>query len=254
MIRFASLGSGSRGNATLIESGSTKVLLDCGFSVKETERRLLRLGCEANSLNGIAVTHEHSDHVNGVARLSRKYNIPVWLTVGTRTGARDSKFSSTHLIKADSSFAIGDLNLHPFPVPHDAREPCQFVFSDGAHRLGILSDLGAPTPHIIDCLQDLDALVLECNYDHHMLMNGAYPYRLKQRVAGDYGHLDNRQSQAILGRLDLSKLQHLLGGHVSEKNNLKEHAHSALCSGADCEPEWVTVACQDDGFDWRCVG
>jgi len=251
MIRFASLGSGSKGNSTLIEVGSTRVLLDCGFSVKETEKRLLRLGCEPSSIDGVVVTHEHGDHVNGVGRLSRKYKLPVWLTVGTHHASKDTGFEITNFIDPHDAFSINDIHLQAFPVPHDAREPCQFVFSDGSLRLAVLSDLGRETPHVMENLVSLDGLMLECNYDHDMLMTGEYPYSLKQRVSGGLGHLDNRQSEAILKKLDLSKMQHLIGGHVSEKNNLKEYAQSALYRGADCESEWVSMACQEHGFSWR---
>lgn len=253
MIRFASLGSGSKGNATLIEVGSTKILLDCGFSVKETEKRLLRLGCDAASLTGVVVTHEHGDHVNGVGRLSRKYRLPVWLTVGTYEASKDTNFTDTIFIDPHDAFAINDIHLQAFPVPHDAREPCQFVFSDGSLRLGVLSDLGRETPHVIKHMDSLDALMLECNYDYDMLMNGGYPYSLKRRVSGALGHLDNRQSEAILRKIDLSRIQHLIGGHVSEKNNLKEFAEAALYRGADCESEWISMACQEQGFSWREV-
>ena len=251
MIRFASLGSGSKGNATLIEIGKTRILLDCGFSVKETEKRLQRLGLDASSLSAVVVTHEHGDHINGVGRLSRKHDLPVWLTHGTYLGAKDSDFSQKYFIEPDTAFEIGDIHLQPFRVPHDAREPCQFIFSDGSFRLGVLSDLGHATPHVLNHLSSLDALMLECNYDYDMLMQGSYPYSLKQRVAGGLGHLDNRQSEAILQKIDLSKMQHLLGGHVSEKNNSQSHALEALYRGADCESEWVSMACQDAGFSWR---
>ncbi|PID46722.1 MAG: MBL fold metallo-hydrolase [Proteobacteria bacterium] len=253
MIRFASLGSGSKGNATLIEVGSTRLLLDCGFSVKETEKRLLGLSCEPSSLSGILVTHEHGDHLNGVGRLSRKYRLPVWLTVGTYQAGRDTDFAHTFFIDPHESLAIDDIHLQAFPVPHDAREPCQFVFSDGSFRLAVLSDLGQSTPHVMKNLESLDALMLECNYDYDMLMTGAYPYALKQRVAGSLGHLDNLQAEAILKKIDLSKLQHLIGSHISEKNNRREYAQSALCRGADCESDWVSIACQDAGFSWREV-
>jgi len=251
MIRFASLGSGSKGNATLIEVGRTRILLDCGFSVKETEKRLLRLGCEAASLSGVVITHEHGDHVNGAGRLSRKYKLPVWMTVGTHQATKDTVFTETQFIDPHDSFSIGGIHLQAFPVPHDAREPCQFVFSDGQSRLGVLSDLGRETPHVLNHLSGVDALVLECNYDHKMLMEGEYPYSLKQRVAGGLGHLDNRQSEAILKKLDLSKLKHLIGAHVSEKNNRTELAQAALYQGAGCEQEWVSMASQAYGYDWR---
>ena len=254
MLRFASLGSGSKGNATLIESGpndkDTRILLDCGFSVVETESRLAKLGRSAESLNAIVITHEHSDHVIGAGRLSRKYQLPVWLTVGTSLVCKDSNFFATHYINSHSDFEIGDIFLHPFPVPHDAREPCQFVFSDGNSRLGIVTDLGCYTPHIISHLNKLDALLLECNYDERMLLNGSYPRTLKQRVSGAAGHLDNVQATELLKKLHLPKLKHIIGMHVSEKNNLPEYALAALCAGLGCSADEVSLATQSSGFDW----
>jgi phosphoribosyl 1,2-cyclic phosphodiesterase len=251
VLRFASLGSGSKGNGTLIECGKTRVLVDCGFSLAETERRLQRLGCAPDSLSAVLITHEHGDHANGVGRLSRRHKIPVWLTVGTHNMVRDNKFSSQHFINVNSAFEIADLHITPYPVPHDAREPCQFVFSDGAQRLGLLTDAGSITPHIVDLLQKLDGLLLECNYDARMLATGPYPPKLKTRVGGKYGHMDNHQARDLLQRIELSGLQHLLGMHLSEKNNLPEHAQQALSDGLGCESHWVTLATQEGGFDWR---
>lgn len=253
MLRFASLGSGSKGNGALIESGKTRVLLDCGFTLGETERRLHRLGCPPQSLTAILVTHEHGDHASGVGRLSRRYHLPVWLTVGTCHAMRDTSFAQTRYINVHQALEIQDLQITSFPVPHDAREPCQFVFSNGQHRLGILTDVGSHTPLIIQMLQRLDALMLECNYDADMLANGPYPPSLKARVAGRYGHLDNRQSTHLLGQLDLSQLQHLIGMHLSENNNLPAYAHQALCSGVNCEQDWIQLANQSDGIGWREV-
>lgn len=250
MLRFASLGSGSKGNGVLIESSKTRVLLDCGFSLGETERRLHRLGCSPHSLTAILVTHEHGDHAAGVGRLSRRYNLPVWLTVGTCHAMRDTQFFCTRYINVHQELEINDLHIAPFPVPHDAREPCQFVFSDGACRLGVLTDVGSHTPLIVQMLQKLDALMLECNYDAGMLANGPYPPALKRRVAGRYGHLDNRQSTFLLEQIDLSALQHLVGMHLSENNNLPEYARAALCSGVGCEQGWIQLANQADGVDW----
>ncbi len=250
MLRFASLGSGSKGNGTLIESGKTRILLDCGFTLGETERRLHRLGVSPQSLDAILVTHEHGDHAGGVGRLSRRYNLPVWLTVGTCHAMRDTRFSSTHYINVHRALEIKDLHVTPFPVPHDAREPCQFVFSNGAHKLGILTDVGSHTALIVQMLQKLDALMLECNYDAEMLANGPYPPSLKSRVAGRYGHLDNRQSTYLLEQLDLSGLQHLVGMHLSENNNLPQYAQNALCAGVGCEQKWIQLANQSDGVDW----
>ncbi len=253
MLRFASLGSGSKGNGTLIESGKTRILVDCGFSLSETEFRLHRLGCPPQSLTAILVTHEHGDHAGGVGRLSRRYNIPVWLTVGTYHTMRDTRFAQMHYINVHQPLAIHDLHVTPFPVPHDAREPCQFVFSDGAHRLGLLTDVGSLTSLIVQTLQGLDSLLLECNYDAHMLENSEYPPSLKARVAGRYGHLNNLQSCELLRQLDLSRLQHLVGMHLSENNNLPEYAYRALCDGVKSEQGWIQLANQSDGIDWREV-
>lgn len=255
MIRFASLGSGSKGNATVIESGTnkedTRILLDCGFSTKEIESRLSKLDRSADSLSAIVITHEHSDHVAGAGRLSRKYNLPVFLTAGTYHSCKDNDFAQTRYIDSHTDFEIEDINLHPFPVPHDAREPCQFVFSDGASRLGIVTDLGCDTPHILGHLSKLDALMLECNYDHDMLFAGSYPRKLKERVASFKGHLGNEQASHLLTKLDLTKLQHIIGVHVSEKNNTPEYAMQALCSGMNCTSNDVSLASQSDGFSWR---
>lgn len=250
MLRFASLGSGSKGNGMLIESGKTRILLDCGFTLGETERRLHRLGCPPQSITAILVTHEHGDHAGGVGRLSRRYGLPVWLTVGSNHAMRDNRFARTHYVNVHQSLEIDDLHITPFPVPHDAREPCQFVFSNGNHRLGVLTDVGSHTPLIIEMLQGLDALMLECNYDAVMLANGPYPPSLKARVAGRYGHLDNHQSTQLLEQLDLGALQHLVGMHLSENNNLPQHAYQALCSGVGCEKSWIQLANQDDGIGW----
>lgn len=250
MLRFASLGSGSKGNGTLIESGKTRILLDCGFTLGETERRLHRLGVSPQSLDAILVTHEHGDHAGGVGRLSRRYNLPVWLTVGTCHAMRDTRFAATHYINVHQALEINDLHVAPFPVPHDAREPCQFVFSNGNHKLGILTDVGTHTALIIQMLQKLDALMLECNYDAEMLANGPYPPSLKSRVAGRYGHLDNRQSTYLLEQIDLSGLQHLVGMHLSENNNLPQYAQDALCAGVGGEKKWIQLANQADGIDW----
>lgn len=252
-MRFASLGSGSEGNALLVEVAGTRLLMDCGFGLRDSVSRLARLGISPEQLNGIVVTHEHGDHSAGVARLARKFGLPVWLTHGTLRGLSKSLTGGElmHEIDPQCSFAIGDIEVTPYPVPHDAAEPVQFVFSDGARRLGVLTDTGSSTPHIEAVLNGCDALVLECNHDSEMLMNGDYPYSLKQRVGGRYGHLNNRDSAAILARLDVSKLQHLVAAHLSRSNNTEELAVAALSGVLNCEAGWIGVATQGDGFAWR---
>lgn len=250
-MRFACLGSGSRGNATLVEAGGTCVMIDCGFTARETEGRLARLGKTPADLSAILVTHEHSDHIGGVAPFARRHGVPVWMTVGTRVNSVAGELPALHLFSSHEPFTLDGLTVHPYPVPHDAREPAQFVFDDGAHRLGILTDAGAVTPHMEDMLADCDGLVLECNHDPHMLATGPYPPSLKARVGGRYGHLSNAQAGAILARVKGRRLQHVVAAHLSEKNNRPELARNALSDTLNCEPEWISVADQDRGLGWR---
>lgn len=252
-MRFASLGSGSEGNGLLVEVGNTRLLMDCGFGLQDTVNRLARFGLEPSQLDGIVVTHEHGDHIGGVARLAKKYAIPVWLTHGTLRSQPDS-FSQgvvVHEIDSHRAFSLGDIEIQPYPVPHDAAEPVQFVFGDGARRLGVLTDSGCATPHIEQMLNGCQALVLECNHDVDMLMNGPYPASLKYRVSGHQGHLSNVQAAEILARLDTRSLQHLVAAHLSSKNNTQALALAALSNALGCKQEWIAVAMQQEGFVWR---
>lgn len=254
-MRFASLGSGSEGNGLLVECGVSRVLLDCGFSLTETRTRLARLGLVPDDLDAILVTHEHSDHVGGVARLAARYELPVWCTHGTYVNWRTQVDVLPWLetITPNRPFGVGGLEILPFPVPHDAREPVQFVFSDGKNRLGVLTDVGHITSHIVSSLSGVNALVLECNHDADMLAGGAYPMGLKRRVGGQYGHLENRQAAGLLQQMDVSGLRHVIAAHLSQKNNTRELAKIALAQALNCEPEWIAVASQNGGFDWRTI-
>ena len=256
-MRFASLGSGSAGNGLVVEAQTTRLLLDCGFGLRDVVMRLTRLGLAPEQLSGILVTHEHDDHAGGAFKLASKYQIPVWLTHGTLTMVErylpprcDFKM---HVIDSHQTFDIGDVQVHPFPVPHDAREPVQFVFTDGAQKLGVLTDTGSSTPYIEEMLSGCNALALECNHDLDMLMSGPYSYPLKQRVGGRLGHLDNAASARLLAKLDNSKLQHLVAAHLSAKNNLPALAKKALSDVLGCEAGWVGIADQTLGFDWRQI-
>jgi len=250
-MRFASIGSGSKGNATLVESNETCLMIDCGFSTKEVEKRLARLAMSAEDIDAILVTHEHSDHVQGVARFSRKYSTPVWMTQGTYHHCRQrDDYPNLNIFNSHTPFEIESLTIKPFPVPHDAVEPVQFVFSDQLHHLGVLTDTGTITPHIVDMLSELDALVLEGNYDHEMLMNGPYSRQLKARVASRTGHLSNDQAAGLLKKINSENLQHLVAVHMSEKNNCDEHVIHAFSSALDCANEWIQLASQDEGFHW----
>ncbi len=254
-MRFASLGSGSEGNALVVEAGHSRVLLDCGFSAAETVRRLARLGLEPDALDAILVTHEHDDHVGGVARFARKFNIPVYLSHGTHAATTDAggSFPEVVIIDSHAPFAVGDVEIFPYPVPHDAREPTQFVFSDGASRLGVLTDAGASTPHIEAMLSGLEGLVIECNHDRDLLLGSSYPEYLKNRIGGRYGHLDNNQAAQIVAAIDRESLQHVVAAHLSQKNNRPDLACAALAGALSCAPDWIGVASQADGFDWRML-
>ena len=250
-MRFAMLGSGSRGNGTVIQAGGTTVLMDCGFMLREAERRLERLGLDPTALAGILVTHEHADHIGGVARFARKFQLPVWLTPGTYAGWKDPGARRINNISPHQPFSIGELQVLPYPVPHDAREPCHYVFSDGRFRVGTLSDAGSVTPHMREMLSGCDALMLEFNHDVRMLAEGPYPPVLQQRVGGPMGHLSNVQAAELLRSIDKSKLQHLVMTHLSEKNNTPAHARSACVEALGGEPAWLVAAHQEEGLSWR---
>ena len=254
-MRFASLGSGSEGNALIVHAGNTHLMLDCGFGLADTVRRLARLALVPEQINGIVVTHEHDDHVGGVARFARKHDVPVYLTHGTLIATGVSRFKEVDLniIDSHTPLPVGDIQLRPFPVPHDAREPAQFVFGDGDKSLGVLTDTGVSTTHIETMLSDVDALVLECNHDLDLLMNSAYPYTLKQRIAGRLGHLDNATACGLLGALPCARdrMQHVIAAHLSKQNNTPALARRALATALGCSDDWIGVAAQDDGFDWR---
>lgn len=254
-MRFASLGSGSEGNALLVEAASgattTRVLLDCGFSAREIERRLGRIGLSIGDIDAVVITHEHTDHIGSALTLGRKWSIPLYMSWGTaRAIGADEAPVDLRVLWGDESVAVGDLSLLPYTVPHDAREPLQYVFSDGACRLGVLTDVGVSTPHITSVLSGCDALVLESNHDIEMLATSRYPASLKARIGGLHGHLNNGAAAEILASLDRSKLRHLVAAHLSQQNNLPELAQTALSAVLGGELSDVIVATQAEGFDW----
>jgi phosphoribosyl 1,2-cyclic phosphodiesterase len=259
LLRFASLASGSRGNCLVVEAGDgaslTRVLLDCGLNLTDSERRLARLGLAPRDIDGMLVTHEHGDHAHGVFDFAAAHNIVVYLTYGTMLAmkAEGKVIEGVRMVFVNGrqSEALDGMQVIPFTVPHDAREPVQFVLSDGERKLGVLTDIGTPTSHVAAVLSGLDALVLECNYDRDMLWNGGYPKWLKQRIAGPFGHLDNEDSARLIGALDCSKLKHIVGAHLSQQNNRPEIARAVLARALACEESWIGLATQDEGFGWR---
>jgi len=254
-VRFASLASGSSGNCLVAEVAATRVLIDCGLTLTETERRLERLGVAAAGISGILVTHEHGDHASGVFDFAAAHRVTVYLTHGTLAAMRqEGKVIDgvrTVIVDGRQSLALDDVQVHPFTVPHDSREPVQYVLSDGASKLGVVTDVGTTTAHLQQVLSGLDALVLECNYDRDMLWSGAYPKWLKERIGGPFGHLDNLDSERLLAGLDRSRLKHVIGAHLSRQNNRPQLARAALARAMGCEESWIGLATQDDGFGWR---
>ncbi|WP_038029757.1 MULTISPECIES: MBL fold metallo-hydrolase [unclassified Thioalkalivibrio] len=253
MIRFCSLGSGSGGNALVVEIGTTRLLVDCGFSVQELERRLAQQGLTASDLDGVFVTHEHGDHLGSAPALSRRYGLHVYASAGTRLAARDNGFAHFEEIQPDVPIEVDDAQVIPYTVPHDAREPTQFVFSDGASRLVLMTDAGHITPHMIEIASAAQGLLLECNHCPELLASGRYPPRLKRRIGDGYGHLPNHAATQLLQRADTSQLEHLIGMHLSSDNNRPELAEQALCEGVGATRDEIAIASQDTGFDWRCI-
>ncbi len=252
-MRFASLGSGSEGNCLVVEAGTTRVLVDCGFGVREMSSRLGRLGLEPSYITAILVTHEHTDHIGGVPAFAARHRIAVWGSFGTlaATAQRFEGMSDVYAFDSHVPFALGELEITPIPVPHDAREPTQFVLGDGATRLGVLTDIGVSTPHVEAVLSGCEALVLEANHCLELLAQSDYPYPLKQRIAGRLGHLDNESAAGLLRRIDRTRLRHVVAAHLSQQNNTPAKARGALAAALDCSEDWIGVATQAEGFGWR---
>ncbi len=249
-MRLSALGSGSKGNSTLLSAADANVMIDCGFGIREAEKRLSNIGLSPQQLDAILVTHEHSDHIHGVESLAAKYDIPVYMSAGSYRGWKHKSRVKPNIIRADEAFTIQALQVLPVSVPHDAREPVQFVFSCAGHKVGVLTDLGSLTPHILEAYKSCHTLLVEANHDLQMLREGPYPYSLKQRVAGNWGHLNNSQTADFISRVNECKsLKNLIVGHISEQNNQIELAAQALSSQMDVI-ENVIFASQDKPLDW----
>ena len=250
-MRFAVLSSGSSGNATVVGNSTGAVLIDCGVSLRELKRRAALIDFDLSSLNAILVTHEHEDHVGNAATVARSFDLPVYATRGTQeaAAAKLGKLTNLQVIGTETPFTIGDIEIMPVIVPHDAREPCQFVLSTATFRLGVLTDLGKSTPHLERCFSDLDALVVEFNHDCALLADGPYPGALKSRIAGDYGHLSNADAMQLVSRLKSSRLRYLVAAHLSEKTNDPELVRECL-DQLDLQHTRCSIARQDAPMPW----
>ncbi|MES2956667.1 MAG: MBL fold metallo-hydrolase [Pseudomonadota bacterium] len=258
MLRFTSLGSGSSGNATLVESQpddgarATRVLVDCGLAPRQLAKRLATRALRLSDIDAVFVTHEHNDHFGGVLALQRRYGIPVWASAGTwaRATARLDAAPACHQARDGVSISVGSITLRPFAVPHDAAEPLQLICSAGRHAIGILTDIGEPTEAVARALHGCDALLLETNHDPALLAAGNYPTWLKRRIGGDLGHLANGQAAALLDACRHDGLRHVVAAHLSRQNNRPELALAALRRVVSGSTTQLAVADAVDGCEW----
>ena len=254
-MRFCSLGSGSAGNATVVEasgpSSTSRVMIDCGFSLKEAESRLARAGLHAAELDAVFVTHEHGDHIGCALGLARRHGVALWMSRGTwRAIGEPSLDGLLHFARDGETITLGNLALQPYTVPHDAQEPLQLRCSSAGADLGVLTDAGCITPHLLTHLQGCDALVLECNHDLGLLAASNYPASLKARVGGRFGHLSNDTSAEILAACMHSGLRYLVAAHLSAQNNRPDLARQALAAVWGRDEEQIIVADAATGFGW----
>ncbi len=258
-MRFCSLGSGSGGNATVVEASHgpsrCRVVIDCGFSLREFETRLARVGLRPDDLDAVFVTHEHGDHVGCAVTLARRHGLPLWISRGTwRALGCAADGVDLRFARDGEAIDIGALRLQPFTVPHDAAEPLQLRCTDGDAALGVLTDAGSVTAHLLAHLRGCEALVLECNHDHEMLAASRYPASLKARIGGRLGHLSNDTAASILGECLHDGLRHLVAAHLSEQNNTPALARAALASACGASPMDIVVADPQTGFGWLDLG
>lgn len=259
MLRFKNLGSGSTGNATVVEGRSgprvRRLLVDCGFGIRQLQGRLAEAQLQPEDLDAVFITHEHSDHIGCARAVALRYRIPVWMSEGTHAALGAPDFDGMLRIAHDMEpLDLGTFSALPFTVPHDAREPLQLRCSDGASHLGVLTDLGHASEHVLQQLQGLHALMIEANHDPDLLQASRYPLFLKRRVGGLYGHLANTATAEILQAVRHPGLRMVVAAHLSRQNNLPSLAQQALAPAMQWTAEEITVACPTAGTEWLTVG
>jgi phosphoribosyl 1,2-cyclic phosphodiesterase len=255
MLRFKSLGSGSTGNATVVEARSdartTRLLIDCGLGIRQLDLRLEQAGMAAADIDAVFITHEHGDHIGCALQFARRQRVPVWMSQGTYAAIGQPDFEGLLRIACDAvAVEIGALQILPFTVPHDAREPLQLTCGDGAVRMGVLTDLGHATSHVLEQIAGCHALLLECNHDPEMLAGSHYPAFLKRRVGGPWGHLANWAAADIAQSTCHSGLKHVVAAHLSQHNNNPVLARLALATALGCNAGDIAVADAASGSTW----
>jgi len=261
VLRFKNLGSGSAGNATLVEARCgqqvSRLLIDCGLSVKELGKRLAIAELSLDDIDAVFITHEHADHVGHARALATRTGMDIWMSRGTALACQLADWglaeNQWQIARDSQIFAVGALELMPFTVPHDAREPLQLRCSDGDRSLGVLTDLGHGSAHVIESLKGCHALLLECNHDPQLLAQSSYPAFLKKRIAGPQGHLSNEDSAQLAAALVHPGLNLLVAAHLSERNNSPELAQTTLALAAGCTSADIPVADPQCGTAWFTV-
>ena len=258
MLRFKNLASGSTGNATVVEgrSGSEvrRLLVDCGLGIRQLQMRLAQAHLQIEDLSAVFITHEHSDHIGCTQTLAVRYRIPVWMSEGTYAALGNPDLDGLmHVARDMESIDMGTFEALPFTVPHDAREPLQLKCSDANRHLGLLTDLGHASPHVLEQLKNCDALMIEANHDPVMLDASGYPPFLKRRVAGPYGHLANAATADILRAVQHSGLRCVVAAHLSAKNNTADLAQQTLAAALGWAADQIKVASPVHGTEWLNV-
>lgn len=238
----------------------TRLLVDCGFRLSQLDQRLARIGLHAADIDAVFVTHEHGDHIGCAKQLGLRDGTPVWMSQGSYAAIGEPDMQGCLRLAHDTeTIDLGELCVTPFTVPHDAREPLQLTCSDGQHHLGILTDLGHVTPHVLEHLASCRTVLLECNHDVQMLASSRYHASLKRRVGGSLGHLSNVQATEVVQALRPAQslwpaaLQQVVAAHLSQQNNTPERARAALSEAMGCNPTDIGVADALVGTDWVCV-
>ena len=256
MIRFKSLGSGSTGNAAIVEAAGdqpVRLLVDCGFGLKHLVARLAAANLQPQQLDAIFITHEHGDHIGCAAALALRFELPIWMSSGTYAAIGSPDLGNSLRIARDGeAIAVKDMTVMPFTVPHDAREPLQLSCTSGPTKIGFLTDLGHATDHVLHHLEGCSALMLECNHDAELLANSSYPEFLKRRVGGPYGHLSNDSAADIAKAVHHSGLKKIVAAHLSLQNNTPALAKSSLVNALAlplCGDE-IVMSNAESGCEW----
>ena len=247
-LRFCALASGSRGNALLVEHDDTLIMIDCGLPLKVLRARLAVVGRTLEDIDALLITHEHQDHVRGIGPFLRRSDVPLWTSPGTAQAI--DVIHRFERLRTDRELSIGSIHVQPYPVPHDAREPRQFVLRGGRQRLGLLTDTGHATPVIHEALKSCDALGIEFNHDAGMLENGSYPESVKARVGSRYGHLNNDQAADLLEHLAHPGLQWITALHLSERNNTQALVRASAARVTDRCGTAFELASQEEPSPW----